>query len=750
MSGEPKEQSIIGHVAWRVILAIIVVLGLFSIFNPIWILSPVRVGLHTLLAFLAFIAAAVVSYELRKQSIVWKYFLLSVFMFAAIVNFVAAIWHLNPLYSIADVVEVTADLVEMILLGILILIAVIPTKFTNKKVQFQVGVSLVFTLTLSALLIYGVIYYLLLPLVLSTNQLLTGITLGVTNIIVIIVLFLILVRTPSILHRWEKVTFITGLMLMLASSICLSLSYVQPIILLPASVMIRAAMMYSLFMAVALPLQEEEGIGRKRAYLQASSMAILTVVPYFLTVVIVTIIPLSWVFPEQGIYSLTHLTVAVLAAIIVRLLWLFTKQQPHWHRYSLVLVFVTVTIVESTITLLSPWVEITGEFTLLYVLAGLMIVGWLILSLQWIFHPPTERDHTKMAWWIAAFSGVMLVAILAGVLLQTSLQTIFFWLDVQVIFRGILLGVCFISIFLLAYLFITFLQVSKGKITFGLIVLGSVTLWVIANMVRVNFMDWTAGWWIGQFLLLFGFMMGPATLGRLYLTTLEKSEQERKRATLYADILVHDLRNYHTAIQSSLDLLMLAQDASEVVDEVSEQMQIALDRADRLITNVRSLEMAKSLQLKDLVKTDVVALIEEAWKHVESTEEPTAQFQINRKVGECFVQVNELLLEVFINLFRNALQHSKELERVQVDINPLEQKDVQYWEIRVIDWGQGISPEEKEKLFTRYTEGAKGLGLGLSVIKSLVEAFGGSVSVENRVPEDYTQGTIFILILARS
>ncbi|MFW9935192.1 MAG: sensor histidine kinase [Candidatus Thorarchaeota archaeon] len=750
MSGEPKEQAIIGHVAWRVILAVIVVLGLFIIFNPIWVLSPVRVGLHTLLAFLAFIAAAVVCYELRKQSIVWKYLLLSVFMFVAIVNFVAAIWHLNPLYSIADIVEVTADLVEMILLGLLILTAIIPTKFTNKKVQFHVGISLVFTLTLSALLIYGVIYYILLPLILSINQLFTGITLGVINISIIVVPFLILIRTPSILHRWDKITFITGLVLMLISTFFLILSFVQPIILLPVSVMIRAAMVYSLFMAVALPLQEEIGISRERAYLQASGMAILTVVPYFLTVIIVTIIPFSLVFVEQGIYSLSHFTVAVLAAIIVRLLWLFTKQQPQWHRYALVLVFVTVIILESTIFLLSPWVEITGEYTLLYVLAGVMIVGWLILTVKWVFHPPTKRDHSKMVWWIAGYSAVMLAVILAGVLLQTSLQTIFFWIDVQVIIRGILLGVCFISIFLLAFLFIIFLLVSKSKLTLGIIVLGSVTLWVIANMVRVNFMDWTAGWWIAQFLLLFGFMMGPATLGRLYLTTLENSEQERKRATLYADILVHDLRNYHTAIQSSLDLLMLAQDTTEVVDEVNDQMQIALDRADRLITNVRSLELAKSLQLKDLVKTDVVALIEEAWKHIEGIEETTVQFQVNRKPDECYVLANELLLEVFINLFRNALQHSKEIERVQVDINPLEQNNVQCWEVRVSDWGQGISPEDKERLFTRYIEGAKGFGLGLSVVKSLTEAFGGSVSVENRISDDYTQGTIFILTLVRS
>jgi len=749
MSGEPKEQSIKGQVAWRIILAVVVVVGLFAAFDPLWVLSPVRVGLHTVLAFLSFIGAAVASYDVRKNSLVWKYFIISLFMFAAIVNFVAALWHLNPLFYIDEIVEVTADLTEMLLLGLLILCAIIPTKFLKKEIKSKIGIRLLFILTFGALLVYGLVYYFLLPIALTISPFLTSIGLSLICITIIVVIFIFLIRTPEILRRWDSVTFATGLILMAISTICLIISYLQPVMLLSASVMIRAAMIYSLFMAVALPVQSKIGIERKRAYLHATGIAFLTVVPYFLTLLVVSLIPVFWLFPEQGIYSLTHLIVAVLAAIITRLLWLFTKQQPHWHRYPMILVFVCLTILESTILFLSPWIEITGEYTLLYILAGVMMVIWLALTLRWIYHPPKNRNHSQMAWWIAGLSFLMLVVILAGVWLQSSLQLVFFWMNLQFILRGILLGVCFVSIFLLAYLFIIFLQVSKGRLTMGIIVLGNIMLWVIANMIRVNFEDWRAGFWIAQFLLLFGFMMGPATLGRLYLSTLEQSESERKRATLYADILIHDLRNYHTVIQSSLDLLTLAQDASEVVYEVTEQIQLALDRASRLITNVRSLELAKSLQPEDFVSTDLVANIYEAWDHIEDTDDEKVEFQVNRKAGECLVKANELLLEIFINLFRNSLQHSDDIKRVHVDIQPIDIQDVQYWEVRVTDWSKGISPEQKPKLFTRYLEGAKGFGLGLSVVKSLIDAFNGTISVENRVADDYTHGTVFIITLLR-
>ena len=43
--------------------------------------------------------------------------------------------------------------------------------------------------------------------------------------------------------------------------------------------------------------------------------------------------------------------------------------------------------------------------------------------------------------------------------------------------------------------------------------------------------------------------------------------------------------------------------------------------------------------------------------------------------------------------------------------------------------------------------GAKGTGLGLSVAKTLTEVFGGSIAVEDRVPGDYSKGSVFIITL---
>jgi signal transduction histidine kinase len=73
-----------------------------------------------------------------------------------------------------------------------------------------------------------------------------------------------------------------------------------------------------------------------------------------------------------------------------------------------------------------------------------------------------------------------------------------------------------------------------------------------------------------------------------------------------------------------------------------------------------------------------------------------------------------------------------------------------YYRITVDDNGPGIPDERKESVFGRFSTGpnrVKGSGLGLYLVKSLVESYGGSVWVENRVPGNYKEGSGFVVML---
>jgi signal transduction histidine kinase len=102
---------------------------------------------------------------------------------------------------------------------------------------------------------------------------------------------------------------------------------------------------------------------------------------------------------------------------------------------------------------------------------------------------------------------------------------------------------------------------------------------------------------------------------------------------------------------------------------------------------------------------------------------------------------------VLANLAANALRYTPAGESVTIGA-ALVGEDVM---ITVKDRGPGLSPEDAARVFDRFYQGTnqgsghKGAGLGLSIVKSLIEAHGGRVGVES----DLGQGATFWVKLKR-
>jgi len=70
--------------------------------------------------------------------------------------------------------------------------------------------------------------------------------------------------------------------------------------------------------------------------------------------------------------------------------------------------------------------------------------------------------------------------------------------------------------------------------------------------------------------------------------------------------------------------------------------------------------------------------------------------------------------------------------------------------ISVEDNGNGISDEMKMRILNRFERGLEdihGSGLGLYLSRTLIENFGGKLTVEDRIFGDYTQGTMYVITL---
>ena len=106
--------------------------------------------------------------------------------------------------------------------------------------------------------------------------------------------------------------------------------------------------------------------------------------------------------------------------------------------------------------------------------------------------------------------------------------------------------------------------------------------------------------------------------------------------------------------------------------------------------------------------------------------------------------------DVFANLVSNAINHTGDETVISVDLEMEGEMGSRYCLVSVEDDGPGIPDDCKDRIFNRMLKGttrAKGTGLGLYLVRTLVESYGGQAWAEDRVPGDHRKGAKFVVML---
>ncbi len=113
----------------------------------------------------------------------------------------------------------------------------------------------------------------------------------------------------------------------------------------------------------------------------------------------------------------------------------------------------------------------------------------------------------------------------------------------------------------------------------------------------------------------------------------------------------------------------------------------------------------------------------------------------------------DAIAQAVVNLMGNAVKYSRDEKRIDIDIGCETRRDRHGVLISVADSGIGISPEDRARMFDGFFRAnddrvrkVRGTGLGLSVVKHIVEAHHGSIDVESRL----VKGTVFRIFLPES
>ncbi len=241
-------------------------------------------------------------------------------------------------------------------------------------------------------------------------------------------------------------------------------------------------------------------------------------------------------------------------------------------------------------------------------------------------------------------------------------------------------------------------------------------------------------------------------LSLAFQKSLDKIYGSYAREKALSSSIAHELNTPVAVMKSSLEIYLMKnkvedRELKELLDNFDEN----IDRISKIIEsllflNRRENAISRKFDIKDLVDEIVFDL-----------EDLAEEKNVNliSKMGSREIYTSDILLErVLYNLGKNAIAYNKDGGLVVFDFA----EDEENYFIYVRDTGLGIDEEEKEKvfdLFYRVDESRNkktgGYGIGLNLVKNIVEKLGGQVLIRDNINENNEiRGSVFKVRLPKS
>jgi two-component system, OmpR family, sensor histidine kinase ResE len=222
---------------------------------------------------------------------------------------------------------------------------------------------------------------------------------------------------------------------------------------------------------------------------------------------------------------------------------------------------------------------------------------------------------------------------------------------------------------------------------------------------------------------------------------------EKARREFLASV-THELRTPLHLIQGYLEAI---QDGVIPEHQQGEYIELVLEEAKRLARLVKDLQDINWLergQSVQRVTIDLESFLSDIDQRFQGrATELGLNLEVAKGSGELFAD-SDRLLQVFINLLDNALGHTPRGKTVRVFLV----EELNQVRFAIQDEGEGIPKEALPYIFDRFFRVNKarsrkdgGMGLGLAIVRQIVEAHGGNVKVQS----DMGKGTTFWIVLPR-
>lgn len=213
---------------------------------------------------------------------------------------------------------------------------------------------------------------------------------------------------------------------------------------------------------------------------------------------------------------------------------------------------------------------------------------------------------------------------------------------------------------------------------------------------------------------------------------LVRAEERAKQAERLAGLgrlaagLAHEIRNPLGGISGSIELLRTSPQLNDEDRALCDIVQREAERLNDLVGDMLNLARPQQPAIAKVdaaqIAIEVVALAAKSGRgeDVAVVYEGPSNLELAADAAQ--------LRQVLWNLIRNAVQASSPGDEVKVELLD----DASQVQLRVVDHGPGIPPESADKIFDAfYTTRSQGTGVGLAVVKHIIDAHGWEISVKS-------------------
>jgi len=229
-------------------------------------------------------------------------------------------------------------------------------------------------------------------------------------------------------------------------------------------------------------------------------------------------------------------------------------------------------------------------------------------------------------------------------------------------------------------------------------------------------------------------------------TSLDDMTHELQRRISHAENfstdLVHEIRNPLTSLKSAAEILNETEDPSQrskLINILNHDVQ----RIERLITDYSQMlkdevALSKEKMVKINLKSIAKSVVEDFNNIYETKRGIKIELVDNNKLEEYPINgIENRVEQIIANLLDNSISFSEDNQKILLEISKdIEKKTT----LKVIDQGKGFKEKSTNKIFDRFYSNrpdkfGEHSGLGLNIVKNLVDLHGATISASNNINE---------------